>query len=294
MGAVSNVGVLANGYTVNRVLSAIAAPEFAKSAVFTPLIYSEDMPANAGTKVKSFRREAGTTLIEVGSSGLAEATALGLGAPREDSSVDATLAKAVVIQALSFESQRFGTQSKESITKSQARAIARAVDNQGLALFSSVTNLVTATGDLLLDDLDAAALLIRQGETPDSGMMLNFVGSHKTARMLKKDVREAGGAAMSNERFLSIFNGPAQANGFYGSLPGINLYSTSGLATTGGNDIQCLFHPMWAFAGVFDTDISVLTTEVGSGGLYSELVSYFFWAQILWCAPAACEVQSDT
>ena len=292
MAAVANVGTVANGYTVNRVLSALAAPEFAKSAVFTPLIYSEDLPSGAGTKVKSFKRQGGTTLIEATAT-LAEATAQAIGAPREDTSVDATAAKCVRVDALSIEQQRFGTTSKESIVGSQARAIARAVDNQGLALFSSITNIVTATAGLTLDDLDEAQLKIVQGECPDINKPLNFVGSARAMRNLKKDVRDAGGAAMGNERFLSIFDGPPQANGFYGTVPGINLYHTSGLAESSSNYVQALFHPDWAFAGMFDTSINVLTTEVGSGGLYTELVSYYFWAQVLWCAAAACEVQSD-
>ena len=294
MAAVANVGVLANGYTVNRVLSAIAAPEFAKSPVLPGLIYAEDLPSGAGTKVKSFKRQGGTTIISASASvSLAEATALAIQAPREDTSVDATAAKCVRVDGLSIEAQRFGTTSKESIVGSQARAIARAVDNQGLALFSTVTNIVTSTGPLLLDDLDEAQLKIVQGECPDINKTLNFVGSARAMRHLKKDIRDAGGAAMGNERFLSIFDGAPQLNGFYGSLPGISLYHTSGLEETGSNYVQCLFHPDWAFAGMFDTSISVMTTEIGSGGLYTELVSYYFWAMVLWCAAAACEVQSD-
>lgn len=289
MGAVANVTTMSNTWSVNRVLSQRAAPEFKKAAVLMGLIYSEDLPEGQATAVKGFRR---TGYVDATAT-LAEATALAIGTPREDTLVDATAAKAVRVDGVSIENQKFSIAGLNSYVQSQARSLARAVDNQGLALFPSVTNQVDAEGALTIDDLDEAQLLILAGEIPDANKNLTFVGSLRGMRNLKSDIRDSGGAAMSNERFLSIFNGPPQLNGYYGSLPGYDLYYVpSGLTAVSTQSSQCLFHGDWAFAGMYDRQINVVTTEKGSEGLYTEVVSYFFWAQILWNAAAACEVLS--
>lgn len=291
MGAVSNVTVVADGHTVNRVLSARVAPEFAKRVVFMPLIYSEDLPANQGTAVKAFRKEGSMTA----SATLAEATAGALGTVRSDTVASATAAKAIRADGISYEVQKFGMSGLNSYAQSQARSIGRIVDNQGLALFTTVTNQVDCAGALTLEKLDDAQLLILQSEVPDADKQLIFVGSSKGYRNLKTDIRSAGGAVFSNERFLSIFNGPPKLNGYCGTLPGIDLYSVpSGLTAVSSQSAQCLFHPDWAFAGMFDRQINVLTNEIGVGGLYTELVSYYFWAMVLWNDTAAVEVLSTT
>jgi hypothetical protein len=291
MGAVSNVTVLSDSYTVNRVLSKRAAPEFAKSIVFMPLIYVEDLPENMGTAVKAFRREGSMTA----SATLAEATAGALGTVRSDTVVSATAAKAVRADGISYESQKFGMSNLNSYVQSQARSIGRIVDNQGLALFPSVTNQVDCAGALTMEKLDDAQLLILQSAVPDADKQLVFVGSSKAYRNLKTDIRTSSGSAFTSERFLSIFDGAPKANGFYGNLPGMDLYHTpSGLTAVSAQSSQCLFHPDWAFAGMFDKQINVLTNEIGVGGLYTELVSYFFWAQVLWNDTAAVEVLSTT
>lgn len=291
MAAVTNVTQLSNTWTVNKVLSARAAPEFAKSTMFMNLIFVEDLPSMSGTAVKGFRRTGSLTAT----ASLAEATAGSLGTVRADSVVDATAAKAVRMDGVSYENQKFGLAGLNSYVQSQARAIGRIVDNQGLALFPSVTNLVDCAGALTIDKLDDAQLLILQAEVPDPSKQLVFVGSAKAYRNLKSDIRTSSGAAFQSEKFLSIFNGPPQVNGFYGSLPGIDLfYAPSGFTAVSSQSSQCLFHPDWAFAGMFDNQINVLTTEIGAGGLYTEVVSYFFWAQVLWNDAAACEILSTT
>lgn len=293
MGAVSNVGVLSNSYTVNKVLSARAAPEFAKSVVMTPLIYTEDLPYGSGTMVKGFKRQ-GTTLIAATAT-LAEATALGIQAPRVDSVVDLTAAKCITVNGISAEAQKFGMEGLNSYVQSAARAIARSVDDQCLALFPSVTNLVdTEDAVLTVDDLDEAMLTVHAGNVPDIQKNLIFMAGGRGIRQIKSDIRSAGGAAFSNERFLSIFNGNPQPSGYQGSLPGIDVYYAAGLTTVTTDNSQCLFHPDWAFAGMYDRQINVLVTEKGSEGVYTEIVSYFFFAHGIWCQAAACEVLSPT
>lgn len=291
MGAVANVTVLGDTSTVSRTLSAIMSPEFKKEVVFVPLIYSEDMPNGQATNVKGFRRQGAMTATNV----VAEATAQGIHAPRQDTAVNATAAKVVRVDGISVENQKFGQVSLDSYALSQGRAIGRAVDDTGLALFSSITNQVDAAGDLTLDHLDEGQFNIFASEVPMSGKNLVSVLGARGFKNIKADVRQSGGAALSNERFLSIFNGPPQINGYIGSVPGIDLYAVqAGLGTTGGKNIQAIFHPDWAFAGIFDPSVSVWVNEKGSEGLYWEMVSYYFFSIVLWNDAAACELLSNT
>lgn len=293
MGAVANITEFGNTVGVSRVLSALIAPEFAKIPVLMSLIHSEDIPYKQGTAVKAFRREGSLT-----AAALVESTALAVNSngERSDTAVDATAAKAVVMSGISVENQRFSNVNLDSYVGSAARAIGRFVDDQGLALFGSITNVVTASGvgtKLTVDDLDQAQMLILAAGTPDPNMALQFVGQTRAMRNLKADIRTSSGAAFTSDRFLSIFNGPPQANGYFGSLPGIDLYHTaSGFSTSGGNNIQALFHPLWAFAGMYDSEVTTRVIPKGSEGLYDELASFYFWATVLWNDGAACEVQS--
>lgn len=297
MGAVSNVTTLANsGSTVNRVLSARIAPEFSKNNIMMPLIASEDLPENSGTLTKGFQRDSHTgsaVQLMSATSTLAEATAQALQTSRVDTVVDLTAAKAVRCDGVSLENQKFGIKGLYSYLASQGSAISRAVDNQVLALFSSFTDQVDAVGPLTIDDLDDAELIVRENEVPNADMPLVFVGALQAVRELKGELRNSSASAINSERFLSIFDGPPRQNGYFGSLPGYELYTTSsGFATDTGRNIQAMFHPSWAIAGMFDRSIATRVTEKGSEGLYTELVSYYFWSCGIWCDEAGCEVLS--
>lgn len=291
MGAVANVTTLSNTWTVNRALSARAAPEFAKNVVFMPLIYMEDLPEGQATATKGFRRDGSLTASAV----INEAHAAALGTVRSDTLVDATAAKAVRVDGISVENEKFGIAGMSSYVQSQARALGRAVDDQGLALFTSVTNIVDAAGALTIEHLDEAQMNILASAVPDSNKTLKFLGSTRAFRNVKTDVRSSGGAAFANERFLSIFNGPPQENGYVGSLPGYDLYHVpSGLTAVGPQSSQCMFHPDYAFAGMIDRSVNVWMNQKGSEGVYTEILSYLFWSMVLWNDAAACEVLSNS
>jgi hypothetical protein len=290
--AVANLIELANTATVNKVLSKIASPALQKTPVMLNLIYAEDMPDKQATATRGFKKKGNLT-----GAALAESTALAIGAngERTDTVVDITAAKAVVVSGVTVENQKFGQVNLSEYAEDAGTAIGNFVDDQIIAGFSSFTNLVTATAGLTLNDLDEGQYNIISAGTPDPSMPLTFVGHTRAMRNLKQELREAGGSAIQSERFLSIFNGSPQANGFYGSLPGYQLYHTaSGFGTTGGNNIQALFHSKWAFAGIFDKAINTWYANKGAEGFYTEIASYFFWGAGIWNNLAGCEIQSDT
>lgn len=289
MGAVSNVTQTSNTYAVNKVLSRLEAPAFAKVPVMISLIATEDLPEGQHTLTKSFKQKGSMTA----SATLAQATAGSIGSPRADTSVDATAAKAVRVDGIAVEVTRFTSATLADYATDQGAALGRIVDDQILALFTSVTNQVDVGGVLTVDDLDEAQTLILASAVPSPNKQLKFVGGTRAVRNLKQDIRDSGGAAIANERFLSIFNGPPAINGYFGSLPGYDLYYTpSGLTDVSSQNAQCLFHPDYAFAGMFDRSITVWTTQKGSEGFYTEIASHYFWAAILWNDGAAVEVLS--
>lgn len=290
---VANLIEQANAPTVNRVLSRKAAPEFKKTPVMMAHMHIEDMPRGQGTMTKGFVSTGSMT-----AAALAQSTALAVGAngERTDVVTDATCAKACVVSGVTVENQEFGSISMSSYAESAGRAIGRFVDNQLLALFSSITSQVIATGTdeaLTIEDLDEAQLAIFESECPDISVPLTFVGAAKALRDLKADIRSSGGPAYSSDKFLSIFDGPPQANGYFGSLPGYSLFMTAaGIGTSTTRNVQALFHPMYAFAGMFDSEVKVWRSKKGSEGFYEELACYYFWAGILWNDGAACEILS--
>ena len=289
MGAVANVTTLANTVTVSRVLSAAMAPEFKKGTIFVPQIYAEDLPIGQSTATKTFRRRGAMGAVTA----LAENNPRTYESPRVDTSVDATAAKIVRVDGVSIENQMFSQNDLASYAESQGNAIGRSVDDTGFALFSSITNEVDAGGSLTLDHLDLAQLAIFSEETPNSEMNLHVQLGPKGYKDIKADVRESGGSALSNERFLSIFNGPPQVNGLVGQLPGFNIFMTpAGLASSGSNAVQAVFHPRWAFAGMFDSSVKVWIANKGSEGVFTEIVSYYFFAIVLWNDDAACKLLS--
>jgi hypothetical protein len=291
MGAVSNTTQLASTVTVSRTLSDVMSPEFKRKNIGMALMHIEDLPIGQATNVKGFRRRGAITTTAI----IAEATAQGLQANfRQDTAVNATAAKVVRVDGISIENQTFGQVDLNSYAESQAFAISRAVDSTKFGLYSSITNQVNANGVLTLDHLDEAQLNIFQSEVPMSDMPLAVVLGGRGYRDIKKDLRDSGGAAYSNERFLSIFNGPPQVNGYVGSLPGFELFAVpEGLSEASGQNIQAVFHPRWAFAGMFDSSVNVWMIQKGSEGLYTELLSYYFYAIVLWNDGAACELLSE-
>lgn len=286
--AVSNAIIRTDVAQVSRVFAALVAPAFVKTPVMMNLMYSEDIPRGQNTATKGFRKEGSMT-----AAALAEATILAYDANgrRQDTAVDITAAKAIVVSGVSLENQTFNDQNLASYARSQGTAIGRFVDDSVIANYSSLTNAVDAGDTITVDHLDQAAQLILAANTPDPQTPLQFVGTPKAMRQLKADIRTSGGAMWSNTQFLSIFNGNPQPNGYYGSLPGMDLYTTSGHANNGGVLSLALFHPQWCFAGIFDRSVNTdIQFHGASGGLINEITSWFFYGSGIWNDLAGCEI----
>jgi len=289
--AVANITEFSNSITIGNALSAVSSPAFVKGTVGMNLMYTEDLPSQ--TNVKKFRKNGSLTAAS-----LAESTALAVDANGEltDTSISATAAKVAVSSGVSIEEQKFGTIDMQRVGDEQFAAIARFVDNDFLSMASGLSNTVTATSVMTIDDLMTAQMTIYNGNCPNPEVPLAAVLGPRAVYNVKKEIVQSGGAHWSNPAQLGIFQGaPVKANGLIGSLPGgIDVYQTTGFATGGGDDSQMVIHPMWCLAGIFDSAPTSWIINKGSEGVYTEIVSHYFYDIIEWNDAAGVLVKSDT
>lgn len=286
---VANITEFSNTITYPKVLSDLMAPAFVKSTCMMNLIYAEDLPVMS--MVKQFRRNGSLTAALLG-----ESTALGVNANGEltRTAVDATAAKCAVSSGVSVEALRFSDLDLVSIAESQANAIARFVDNDGLSMFGGFSNTVTAAAGLTVNDVLLAQFSIYNAECPNKEVPLAVVIGHRAHLNIKQQLTESGASAWTSQNLLSILQSTPQANCFVGSMgPSLNFYATSGFGTSGGDNQQGVFHPQWALAGMFDTAPVLVSSMKGSEGLYQEAVSYYFYDIIEWNDAAGVCLNSD-
>lgn len=289
--AVANITELSNSNTIGNALSAVSSPALVKGTLGMNLMYTENLPT--GTNVKKFQKKGSLTAAS-----LAESTALQPDANGEltDSSVTATAAKVAVSSGLSVEEQKFGNIDLARIGNEQFGAIARFVDTDFIGMAAGLATTQTATTVLTIDDVMTAQMSIYNSNVPNQEVTLAACLGPRGVYNLKKEIIQSGAAAWSNPAQLALFQGaPVKANGFVGNIPGIcDVYQTTGYATTGGDDQQMLIHPMWCLAGMFDSAPISWVADKGPEGLYTSIISYFFYDIIEWNDLAGVMLRSDT
>lgn len=288
----ANETELSNFVTVGNAISALVSPAFVKASIGLNLVHAEDFPSDTNT-IKF--RKSGSLVAET----LAESTAYTKSSNSEltDSSVSCTAEKGVIATEITVEALRFGTAAAnfERLANEHGLALARLFDSSLLTLFSSVSGAVTATTTLTKDNLLDAAYTVRSAmKGAHGGGRLAGVFDYKGVNEIRKELTSISASAFSNLSMLSLVSTP-QANGLAGEFAGIEIYETDGLPTDSGDDVACVFHPMFAFAaglgGEFQTMVNF---KDASGGYLYEVSSYFFYKVIEWNDTAACRVKSDT
>ena len=290
MGAVSNLVEFSNSVNVTDVLAAGISPAFQKANCMMSLMYTEGLPA--GTMTSKLRRRGNLTAAT-----LAESTALAPDANGEltDTSVSATIAKCAVVTGVSVEQDAFGNIGADRIAAEHGSAIARFVDNDALSLFSGLSTSQTSASILTIDDVMLGQFNIFNSECPNKEVPLKCVVSHRGHYNIKKEIVQSGASVWSNQSYLDVLGGTPQANCYVGSLLGsIDFYATSGHATSGGDTVQAIFHPMWCFAGLFAPAPVTWVKEKGAEGFYTEFATYFFYDVLEWNDLAGVKLLSDT
>lgn len=270
-------------------ISAAISPAFVDASVCMNLVHAET--CSDSSNVIKFRKAGSLTAAT-----LAESTAYTFSASSEltDSSITATAAKAAIVSKLTVEAMRFGTPRAKiaTLAEEQGRALARLFDDTVIALFTGFSQLVTATSTLTVDNLLDAQYTIFSGGVPPG--RLAFVGHYKGVNELGKVALNTNAAAFTNPNFLQLIGQP-QANNFKGQIADIDVYQTSGHATTGGDNRQAMFHPLYAFCcalgGAFESEVSPLLL---STGFWKEVASWMYFDVKEWNDLAGVEVRSDS
>lgn len=287
---------LADLVTIGNGISAMMSPALVNSAIGFYLVYSEQCPTNSN--VVKFRKS-GSLIAEAVAEG-AVYTPSDANSDMNNTSVTVTASKVAIASPITVEAIRFGAGAGDlpRIAEEQGRAIARKFDSDLFALFDSVTNVSTATTTLDTDTLLTGQYKVYDSKVPPGPLVA--VLDYKGVSELRKLVANSGAAQWSNPTQIGILNGVPQANNFVGNFLGIDVYQTSGLSTTGGDDQGLIFDPRYAFAaglgGSIQTSVDWSPMGVASqvAGFSWIVNSYIFYGVALYNDGAACEIRSDT
>lgn len=278
-----------NFITIGNEISAAIAPAFVNASIGMNLVYNEQLQGQAISK--KFQKS-GSLVAET----LAESTAYTFSASSEltDSSVTCTATKGVIITKVTVEAEEFAgsASDRNRVAVEQGRALARLYDTTLLALSSGLSTGITATTILTVNDLLDAQYTIFNAKCPPG--RLAFIGDYKGVKELGKEVIATTASAFANPNFLGLVGAPA-ANNYKGSFADMEIYQTSGLPTSGGDDVAMLFHPSYAFCGVTKGEFRTVVSPLkASEGFWTEVASYFFYDIKEWNDAAGCKVLSDT
>lgn len=289
--AVVNITELSNSNTLGNLLSIAASPALVKTPVMMANMTLENLPS--GTNVVKFRKNGSLTGALV-----AESTANAVDSNGEltDSSISATAAKAIVVSGLSVEEQQFGYITLDRIATEQGTAIGRYVDNDALSMASGLATSVTCASVATVDDLMLAQMNIYNSNCPNQEVPLSAILGPRAVYNIKKDILQSGGTPWANPAMLDIFAGaPVKANGLIGTIPGFgNVFQTTGFATSSGDDVQMVIHPIWCLAGIFASAPVTWVQNRGAEGFYTEVASYYFYDVIEWNDLCGVKFLSDT
>lgn len=269
------------------VMSDIVGGALIEKAIVAPLVYSEDVPGV--TDKKKFVKQ-GT----VDAADLAESASHSYGAGDEytETEVTVTAAKTTAVSKVTAEAIRFGGGAIDKVLTAQGAGIARAIDDKIIALFDGFSNQVSSGSGSTLqaEDLLDGVQTVHGNLAGDEAQLVAVV-SYKGANDLKKELIGSSAAVFGQESQTSLLQGPFEnMAGFVGSLPGVDVYATTGLPTATADDVGAVFNPNKAFAMMADPSVNVWEVPVGSGGVWVELISYLFNGVSEWYDEAGVEV----
>lgn len=278
-----------NAARVTDVISDAISAALVERVVVAPLVYTEDLPQ--GTNVKKFRKDGSLTAEAVAESGTYSFSG---SSELTQTSVSATAIKTAVASKLTVEAEQFSDLDISKLAREQGAALARAIDDEILALFDGFSTQVTSTTVLTVDDLMTACYNVFAGNAGGAQTLVGVL-DHKGAHEIRKEIANSSASIWSQESLTTLLRGAQEAaNGYVGAIPGLELYATSGLPTDSSDDVGLVFNPMLAIAGMVSPSVNVRTSWEGSAGGYTEVYSYIFSDFVEWNDAAGCGVLSDS
>jgi hypothetical protein len=282
---------------VAAVISDGVTPALVDRIVVAPLIRYEPLPVGQ-SNAKLFRKDGNLTAEEVNESTVHTVDAAGQ--ELTQTSVTATAVKLCSNCILSVEAQTFTSVTLADISRKIAEAIARDWDDEILALFSGFTgNTVTSTSVLTINDILEAVYKIRAASYGVSGGQLKGVFDFKGIFEIQKELTASSAAHLGVPGQIELLAGIQAPNGYVGSKAGVDFYQTSGLPTSGSDDVALVFDPQMAFGAMAAAAPVVNVNWLGGagsaqGGYSHEVSGYFFCDVIEWNDACGCAVNSDT
>jgi hypothetical protein len=273
------------------VISDALGPALADAVVVAPLVYTETAPLE--TNVKLFRKAGTLTAQDVAESASHNYAS---GDEYTETEITATLAKSIVYMKITAEAERFHSNALTKTVAEAGRALARRLDDKVLALFSgfSTQNNDRSGSTLDVETLMEAAYSVYAANA-GFGRQLVGVVDFKGALEIKKNVNSAAAAIYSQPERTTLLDGAfAAANGFIGSIPGVDLYATSGLPLASSDDVALVFNPDIAIAGMVDPAVTVWENTVTADGMFKEYAAYIFNTFVEWYDGAGVGVLSAT
>jgi hypothetical protein len=284
----ANEILLASQATQTDMISRLISRAFVESVVLLPHIATEELPV--GTKVKLFRKD-----DELGvSATVTEASNYSYGSDSDyaQTTVSLTMGKTVIASKITVEAQQFGGANDADLIARQGRAIARTLDAAIKPLMDGFSQVVTCVGTTTPNDLLQAWYLIDAGNAGRQGNLVGIV-SPKAAYELRSYALNAAAPSFTNTPTISLLSGVRGDNGYVGSIPGVDIYSTGGLSTATIYTKGGVYNPDLAICGCYGP-VEVARTGANSQGLYTEIASYCFNQVAEWNDLAGVEIDSIT
>lgn len=269
-------------------ISAIAAPAFVESSKALQHGYIIQLPSIQTVK---FNKDGSFTAEIQTESG---AYTFDSGDEFSQSAVSCTAQTYLHITKPTVQAERFtdGQFDDAKRAKLQGEALARKFDATFFALFSSITNTVTASTILTKDNLIDAQYTVHNAMNMDR--KLNVMLARKGRNEIRKELTNTTASAFTLDVNLQLFNGSISPAGYVGEFSDMSVYNTSGLPTTGSDNVQAVYDPQYAFGIAIDQMIRTRSVFVASGGMWTEIASWMFANACLWNDTAACKLRSDS
>lgn len=284
----------ANFITVGSAIAEYLGPAFVQNSQLMPHVVTEVFSPNSN--VLKFTKD-GYLVAE----DLAESTNYTYSASSEltETQISVTGTKRALGTKLTVEAKRFGgpRANMQRLMQKAGEAHARWFDTKVKALFSGLSATVTASSSITKDNLlDARYTVESTMLDAFSGRLVAYLG-YKAVNFLRKEVTNITASAFANRELLGILGRPGNGRGYVGELFGIDLYQTSGLPTTGGDDIQPVFDPMHTFGAGVDGNSGFdfsLSPPSAINGVSEELLTWLFFGVAEINDGAGVQVRSDS
>lgn len=187
-----------------------------------------------------------------------------------------TQQKAVVLNEISEEAQKFGGLNLQEVTSEQGLAIADKIDTDLLALFAGFSNNVGSTGvDLTIANMISASYTVRAA---NAGGPLVYVLHPIQHYDIQNAIVASTAPVWSVPQNIELLGGQPLPNGYVGKFFGIDVFVSSNCATanSGADRVGACFNPKLALAmGVggsvetmVDIDATKRTTLINSAFYY--------------------------